>query len=415
MPKCEVIAIPESMNTLEIPFKNLMNENYAKDISDKIRSSHVIRKQNGDYIGVIAPYGYIKDPKDCHKLLIDEEVAPYIKKIFDLALKGNSRQDIIKELNRLNISTPSMYFKLKYNLKNKRVAYEWNLNAIDRIIKNETYIGNLVQGKTKRVSHKIHNIVRRPEEEWIRAKKTHKPIIDEKTFKIVNDIFYLRGNLVNNKGKLHTYSGHLKCADCGANLTISRKDKDGAIRYYCSSYKNKKICSRHYISEKHLNNLVLTTFNKYINLLCNIEEKVNEVLIGTKLKYNEEINRIKKIDINKEINKYQVLVDELLKDYEADLINKEELENYNRLYLGKINKLRIELQEIESSKSSFINEDWIKKFKDKKEVDVIDRNIVIEFIDNIYVYEDGNIKIVFKNNDEYLETIKFLKSHNCVV
>ena len=103
-------VIPESMNTLEIPFKNLMNENYAKDISDKIRSSHVIRKQNGDYIGVIAPYGYIIDSKDCHKLLIDEEVAPYFKKIFDLALKGNSRQDIIKELNRLNIPTPSMYF-----------------------------------------------------------------------------------------------------------------------------------------------------------------------------------------------------------------------------------------------------------------------------------------------------------------
>ena len=91
------------------------------------------------------------------------------------------------------------------------------------------------------------------------------------------------------------------------------------------------------------------------------------------------------------------------------------MENYNRLYLGKINKLRIELQELESSKSSSINEDWIKKFKDKKEVDVIDRNIVIEFIDTIYVYEDGNIKTVFKNNEEYLEIIKFLKIHNCVV
>ena len=193
------------MNTLEIPFKNLMNENYAKDISDKIRSSHVIRKQTGDYIGVIAPYGYIKDPKDCHKLLIDEEVAPYIKKIFDLALKGNSRQDIVKELNRLNIPTPSMYFKLKYNLKNKRVAYEWNLDVIDRIIKNETYIGNLVQCKTKRVSHKIHNIVTRPEEEWIRVKNTHEPIIDKETFNIVNDIFYMRGNLVNKNGKLNTY------------------------------------------------------------------------------------------------------------------------------------------------------------------------------------------------------------------
>ena len=415
MPKCEVIAIPESMNTLEIPFKNLMNENYAKDISDKIRSSHVIRKQTGDYIGVIAPYGYIKDPKDCHKLLIDEEVSPYIKKIFDLALKGNSRQDIVKELNRLNIPTPSMYFKLKYNLKNKRVAYEWNLDVIDRIIKNETYIGNLVQCKTKRVSHKIHNIVTRPEEEWIRVKNTHEPIIDKETFNIVNDIFYMRGNLVNKNGKLNTYSGHLKCADCGANLTISRRGKDGPACFYCSSYKNKKTCSKHHISEKKLNNIVLSAINKYINLLCEIDDKVNEVMINSKLKFNEETKKIKIIDINKEIDKYQLLVDDLLNDYKLDLINKDELENYNRVYLGKINKLRIELEELEKSKMNSFNEDWIKKFKEKKELDVIDRKIIIEFIDNIYVQEDGNIKIVFKNKDEYIETIKFLKTHNYVI
>ena len=110
-----------------------------------------------------------------------------------------------------------------------------------------------------------------------------------------------------------------------------------------------------------------------------------------------------------------MLVYDLLNDYKLDLINKDELENYNRVYLGKINKLRIELEELEKSKMNSFNEDWIKKFKEKKELDVIDRNIIIEFIDNIYVQEDGNIKIVFKNKDEYIETIKFLKTHNYVI
>ena len=108
-------------------------------------------------------------------------------------------------------------------------------------------------------------------------------------------------------------------------------------------------------------------------------------------------------------------MDDLLNDYKLDLINKDELENYNRIYLGKINKLRIELEELEKSKMNSFNEDWIKKFKEKKELDVIDRNIIIEFIDNIYVHDDGNIKIVFKNKDEYIETIKFLKTHNYVI
>ena len=116
-------------------------------------------------------------------------------------------------------------------------------------------------------------------------------------------------------------------------------------------------------------------------------------MINSKLKFNEEIKKIKIIDINKEIDKYQLLVDDLLNDYKLDLINKDELENYNRVYLGKINKLRIELEELEKSKMNSFNEDWIKKFKEKKELDVIDRNIIIEFIDNIYDKIRGLSKI----------------------
>lgn len=104
-----------------------------------------------------------------------------------------------------------------------------------------------------------------------------------------------------------------------------------------------------------------------------------------------------------------------MNDYKDDLITKEELDSYNREYLYKLNSLRIKLQDLEKSKDNNINLDWIYKFKKTKKVDVIDRNIVTEFINNIYVYNDGSIKIVFKNNNEYLEALKFLKTHNCVI
>ena len=285
---------PESMNTLEIPFKNLMNENYAKDILNKIRSTHVVRKQKGDFIGVVAPFGYKKDPNDYHKLIIDPEAADIVKRIFDMALKGYTRQDIVKELNELHIIIPSLYLRDKIGFKGGRPAEEWNIKIVDKILKNEMYIGNMIQGKCKRVSHKIHNIATKSEDEWIKVENTHEPIIEKKIFQIVNDNLFKRNNLANNKGKYHVYSGHLKCADCGASLVRCSKGKSGYVFYYCSSFKNKKICSKHYISEKNLNNLVLTTFNEYINLVCDIENQITNVLSSSKIKYDNEIIKIKK-------------------------------------------------------------------------------------------------------------------------
>ena len=282
------------MNTLEIPFKNLMNENYAKDILNKIRSTHVVRKQKGDFIGVVAPFGYKKDPNDYHKLIIDPEAADIVKRIFDMALKGYTRQDIVKELNELHIIIPSLYLRDKIGFKGGRPAEEWNIKIVDKILKNEMYIGNMIQGKCKRVSHKIHNIATKSEDEWIKVENTHEPIIEKKIFQIVNDNLFKRNNLANNKGKYHVYSGHLKCADCGASLVRCSKGKSGYVFYYCSSFKNKKICSKHYISEKNLNNLVLTTFNEYINLVCDIENQITNVLSSSKIKYDNEIIKIKK-------------------------------------------------------------------------------------------------------------------------
>ena len=404
---------PESMKSLEIPFKNLINESYAKDISNKVRSSFNVMKQNGEYIGVVAPYGYFKSEENCHKLLIDPEAAKIVKRIYDMALKGLSRQEIAKELNRLHIPTPSAYIKNKYHYKGLRESKEWSTRAVDKILKNEDYIGNLVQGKNTRISHKNHNVIRKSEDSWIRVEDTHDAIIDKDTFELINDNLYKRNNQVNKKGKLNVYSGHIKCADCGASLSRSSRGRDGYAFYVCSSYKYKKECSKHYIPENKLNNLVLTVFNQYINVVCNIDEKIHEVLDGSEKKYNTELIKIKSVEIKKEISKYENLLSDLVNDYKDDLITKDEMESYNREYLYKLNELRIEENDLE--KGNDINLDWINKFKNQKQIDVIDRNIIMNFIDNIYVDDNCNIKIVFRNNDEYIEAIKFLKTHNCVI
>lgn len=165
------------MNNIEIPIRNLMNENYSKDASKKMRTSLIASKKSGNFIGNFAPYGYIKDPNDYHKLIIDKEAAQIVKYIFNQIIVGKSKIEIAEELNRKHVSTPSMYLKQNYGFKTYNIAKKWNYQMVDSILKTKTYKGMLEQNKTSRISHKIHNTVVVPENDRIIFENAHKPII----------------------------------------------------------------------------------------------------------------------------------------------------------------------------------------------------------------------------------------------
>ena len=198
---------PNVMDSLEIPFKNLMNESYSKDSSKKMRSSLKASKKSGNFIGKTAPFGYLKDPDNVHKLIIDKDAAIIVKRIFDLALKGKSKQEIVEELTNNNILTPSVYLKEKYDIKVSRISYKWNTKMLDTILQNKTYIGSLVQCKRTRISHKTHNMVRVAEDEWVVSKERHNAIIKEEVFNQVQNILYNRNVRVNKNGKFYKYTG----------------------------------------------------------------------------------------------------------------------------------------------------------------------------------------------------------------
>lgn len=260
-------------------FKNLFNDMYAKDISKKVRSSLIVKKNNGEFIGKLAPYGYIKDPNDKHKFLIDKDVAHIIKKIFDMILDGKSRKEIANFLNDNDILTPSEYLNINTN-KDEKVKKKWNSEMVNSILRNENYTGTLFQGKKRKLNYRVDRKINIDKENWIVTQNHHEAIISKETFDKVQNILD-RKPKVNKDGSIDILSGILKCKCCGSNM-IKRTSK-GKIYYYCSNYYRKKKCennkstSKNVLEEfikKELNITEITGLNidnniKYIKVVSN--------------------------------------------------------------------------------------------------------------------------------------------------
>ena len=402
---------PDSMDSLEVLFKNLMNESFAKDISKKVRSSLEISKKNGNFIGVMAPFGYIKDPDDNHKFIIDKEAEKIIKQIFKLALSGVSRQDIVKHLNETHTPTPSKYMKSFCDNKTSLIAGKWNLKLLDYVLKNRTYLGDLVQGKRTRISHKNHNIVTTPEDEWIIIPEHHKPIIKEDIFNQVQEILYNRNSRISPNGKMYKYTGYLKCADCKSSMhKFVRPNSNNTVFFYCGTYHKKKDCTKHYITEKELDDMLLEMINKFIEMISNLDETIDRDRSMSYLEYEKENKEFKLLELDKEEKKYRKLLDDIKEDFKNDFISKEDLDKFKDRYMYELNKILLEKEDINNSSTSKDNINRIKRIKEVGKLDIIDRDIIQEFIETIYIREDKGIDVVFKYKNLYEDALRYLNN-----
>ncbi len=237
-----------STDSLLIPLKNLMNDQYAKDISEKVRSTLKMKQLNGEFIGVTAPYGYLKNPKDKHKFIIDKEASYTVKKIFNMILLGKSRKEIAKHLNNKNVLTPSLYKLSKENTNNEELipSKKWNAEIVNRILRNETYTGKLIQNIKTKPNYRMDKLIDVNKDEWIVTENHHEPIIDKDKFEEVQQILN-RKIKVRKNDDIDLFSGYLKCYYCGENLII-RKSKN-QIYYYCKKYLKDKSCKKYSINK----------------------------------------------------------------------------------------------------------------------------------------------------------------------
>ena len=244
------------------PFRAIMNDLYAKDISKKIKSVKRDKQRKGQFIGGKPIYGYKMHPTEKNRIVIDEEAAPVVRRIFALALSGMSCRKIAKTLNEENIPTPAAYAGLAIAHPGPYTGL-WSGERICEMLKNETYIGNMVQGRTVKISYKSKKCLRQPPENWVVVEGTHEPIIDPGTFKKVQMQVNSRRHT-----RSRTYDFLLKglifCHECGYPLAVlNRKNAAGEDRLFfvCRTYQRftkAGVCTCHSIKEETVNEAVVS-------------------------------------------------------------------------------------------------------------------------------------------------------------
>jgi len=404
---------------ITVGIQNVINESYIANTSVSIRGALDINRKQGKFIGSFATYGYLKDPDDHHKLVVDVEAAEVVRTIFKWFIEGKSVIGITKNLNALGIPNPSEYKRQKgfnYKHTNKNNDGLWCDSTVRRMLRNQMYIGNMVQGKNTNLSYKIKKCRAKPKEEWIIVESTHEPIIDKETFEKAQSLFNRNTRTSPKKTEVDLFSGFVKCADC--HRAMSKKVNNhtyGVYKYYrcvTASKKSKTACSPHSIRIDVLEKTVLSSIQNMIDTAVELEkilDKINKQAVKNgdtltkkaldKLKNDRE--NIKKISLD------------LYPDYKANIITLDEYTTLKENMASKIADLDIKIAEyektIEAEKSTQINQsDFIKKFTQFGKIDKLTRPILCELVDSILVHKNGDITINFKFMDVYEQLVDYL-------
>jgi len=408
-----------------VPFKNLINDAYCRDISIKIRSQLEIKRKKGDFIGSFVAYGYLKDEKNHNRLVPDDYAADIVRSIFKWKIDGMSQQGIAGKLNDMGILSPMEYKRsigLKYTSTFKLSAKAvWSAVAVGRILKDEIYIGILAQGKRSTPNHKVKKNVTKPKEDWTRAFDTHEPIVSREEFDLANSLLLRDMRVSPNEETVFLFSGIIHCADCGMNM-IRKTVPSGDKKYFYYICKNSKLksCKPHSISEKLLEEAVTAALQAHISNILNLERIL--AFIDTLPIKQEEIQRIDKqlLKIQEEINRYKELKVSLYESLMSGIVEKDEYRELKESYSSKSDEaekaaLRLsgEIEKILNSKGE--KNFWIEQFKAHQTITTLTRKAVVSLIDEVLIYEDNRIGIRFKYQYNYESAVNFVQSVNELV
>lgn len=406
-------------NNIIIPFKNLINDAYCRDISIKIRSHLEVKRKRGEFIGAFAVYGYMRG-KDKNKLIVDPYAAEIVKEIFGMKMDGMSQQAIADELNSLGILSPAEYkkeqgsgYKTVFQTHSKA---KWTAMAVMRVLTNEIYVGTLIQGKESTPNYKVKVREKKPREEWIRIENAHEAIINRADFEIISDIIQKDTRVTAGKRAVSIYSGYLVCADCGCSM-VRKKAYSGSfeyVYYVCSgNKKNKDTCSSHRISENALNVAVTKTLQLHLKHLADLQESI---LYIRKTSYNSDKIKMMVLQSEKikgDIEKYNRLKLECYEDYKNELITQDEYLLFKKELDNRIEDTKKAATELSKKKRMLLDgryekESFMEKFLTSKDIE-LKRSLFVRFISQIYVYEDHRIEIMFRYQDEIKQLARLVE------
>ena len=398
-----VDSLYESTNDFT-PFRNLMNEFYAKDCSKKGRSAARVKAETGARVASRPLYGYQKDPDDPKRHIIpDPDTAPVVRHIFALCASGSGPSQIAKQLTSEKVPTPAYHYYTKYGVEvtglDLNEPYQWKGPTVSSILENEAYLGNTVNLKSTTISFKNKKKVRRPESEQLRFENTHEPLVDAETWEIVQEIRAHKRRRTN-MGEQDMFSGLVYCADCGSTMVLSRAHtmSEDKYNFTCKAHKqSKEICSTHYIRESVLAAVVLDDILRTTHFA-----RQNEVLfakyIGTKRSRDtqKEIGSLqKRIDTaSRRESELSALFKRLYEDNVLGRIPDEQYRALSNEYLAEqksiqeeLPKLQARVQELKDSIANVAR--FIDKAKNYTEIKELTPEILRTFVKRIEIGDRG--------------------------
>ena len=423
------IAITDNIDTahessgddLTVSVRNIMNEAYCRDISIKTRSSLDVKRRNGDFVGAFPVYGYMKSEENRNLLIPDPYASRVVQDIFRMRLDGASATKIAAELNRLGIPSPLTYKKNK-GLPCAKGGFadgedcKWSATTVNRILRDVTYTGTLLQGKVGTPHYKIKERELRPASEWVEVPDSHEAIIAKQDFDLVQRIQRLDTRTAPERDTVYLFSGVLICGCCGGRMTRKTNRRNGREYhyYYCPTGKKNGCQHPIMVQEQRLTVNVCAILKAYIDNVVSLEallssvdqQKINQALAkeyGGHIQENE--RRLE------EVSEYKARLYESLV---SGIVTREDYNAFKAKYTRQAEELRGSIQALKEKLEDVLNNRsernrWITHFTQFSSMETLDRKAVVRLIQSIRVLGKKELEIHFAYEDEYEKAMRMLK------
>ena len=406
-----------------MPFKSVINEYYARDISKKIRSAYRTQAQKGNFTGVVPPYGYRKSPQNKYHLIPNPDTAPVVRRMFAMAASGIGTSRIAKALKNDGILNPSAYSTQVLGI-NRPFTYkddtDWAKTSIAQIVRNKVYLGHTVSQKQTSVSFKNKSLINRPEEEHVVVLDTHEALVGQDEFDLAQKVFRTR-NRGNKYGFENIFVGILKCSDCGSGLSIQFPSQSNGRPYFsysCNRYRQySTYCTTHYIRYDDVYRIVLESIQeKQLFVKVHTEELA---LYAQKLadrgadmefkQMRSDLDRYKKRN-----DELDILIRKLFEQVALGAIPQERFEALSSTYEEEQKLLKVKIAELQGKLSDRGGDvqnimrffELVRKHDD---VTALTADIIHKFIESVVVYQaEGKRK---DRTQEVVINFRFIKDN----
>ena len=436
------IALNDNIDTIHndndiAPFKNILNEMYAKDCSRKVKAAYKIKAARGDHHGAYPPFGYMKDPNQVGKLLIDEESAQIVRQIFSLSAQGNGASRIRAYLVENKCPTPAAYLHRKnpkyyeayFRDKKPEDHYAWSVTAVTRVLKDEVYLGRIIHGREISLSYKTKERKFQTRDKWTIVDGTHEPLVDIETWNTIRERCKSRTS-PNKQGEVHMFSRLIRCADCGwaMNLCAQQNNKNGKIpnaerRYFhCGKYRQygKTQCSTHIISYPRLRQLILDDIRSFAyfalvnegELLKTLTTDGNEKISQKRNQYQKDLERHQK-----RLNELDVFFPKLYEDNAIGKLTDRNFALISAKYQKEQDELTVTVSELEKQLKMLESavadvSTWVELIRQYTDIEDLNASLLNELIERIDIHERQQIDGVrHQRIDIYYRFVGLIRSN----